>query len=204
MVSMSSPLAPGDQVHDRDFLVRDLDDERDLHSQPLQRARDQSSRSRPPATVVRPSIGRRIFRTFARFTVAVLIGVGLTLAWQSYGEQAKEMARTLVPSLAWLVPQPDAKLPTDADILPEMAQQIKLVALDVAIVRRNLGQLATNQDQIAAKQDQITQNMAELQEIEQDVRQKTFSPPPAPKPVAPAAPKLLHPAARNLSPAAPQ
>jgi len=205
MVSMSSPLAPGDQVHDRDFLVRDLDDERDLHSQRLQRASDQTSRSRSPATVVRSSIGRGIFRTFARFTGAVLIGVGLTLAWQSYGEQAKGMARTWVPSLAWLVPQPDAKLPTDADVLPEMAQQMKLIALDVAIVRRNLGQLATNQDQLAAKQDQMTQNMAELQEIEQDAKQKTSSPPSAPKPVvAPAAPKPLHPAARNLSPAAPQ
>jgi len=198
MVSMSSPLAPGDQVHD--LLVRDLDDERDLHNQRFQRAGDQTSRSRP-AAAVRPSIGRRIFRTLARFIVAVVIGVGLTLAWQSYGEQAKGMARTWVPSLAWLAPQPDAKPPTDADVLPEMAQQVKLIALDIAIVRRNLGQLATNQDQLAAKQDQMTRNMAELQEIEQDVRQKTFSPPPAPKPVAL---KPLHPAVRNSPQAAPQ
>ena len=201
MVSMSSPLAPGDQVHDRDFLVRDLDDERDLHNQRFQRAGDQTSRSRPAAAAVRPSIGRRIFRTLARFIVAVVIGVGLTLAWQSYGEQAKGMARTWVPSLAWLAPQPDAKPPTDADVLPEMAQQVKLIALDIAIVRRNLGQLATNQDQLAAKQDQMTRNMAELQEIEQDVRQKTFSPPPAPKPVEL---KPLHPAVRNSPQAAPQ
>jgi hypothetical protein len=204
MASISSPLAPGDQVHDRDFLVRDLDDERDLHNQRFQRASNQPSRSRAPTGTVRPSIGRRIFRTLTRFIAAVLIGVGLTLAWQSYGEQAKQMARTWVPSLAWLVPQPDAKPPSDADVLPEMAQQIRLIALDVAIVRRNLGQLATNQDQLAAKQDQMTQNMAALQEIEQDVRQKTFSPPPAPKPVAPPAPKPLRPAARSSPPAAPQ
>jgi len=204
MVSISSPLAPGDQVHGRDFLVRDLDDERDLHSQRFQKTSDQPSRSKPPAATVRPSIVRRIFRTITRFIVAVLVGVGLTLAWQSYGEQVKEMTRTWVPSLAWAVPQPDAKPPTDADVLPEMAQQIRLIALDVAIVRRNLGQLATNQDQLAAKQDQMPQNMAALQEIEQDARQKTFSPPLAPKPVAPPAPKPLHPAARNSPPAAPQ
>jgi len=47
----------------------------------------------------------------------------------------------------------------------------------------------------------MTRNMAELQEIEQDVRQKTFSPPPAPKPVAL---KPLHPAVRNSPQAAPQ
>ena len=33
----------------------------------------------------RPSIGRRIFRTLTRFSIAVLIGVGATLGWQSYG-----------------------------------------------------------------------------------------------------------------------
>jgi hypothetical protein len=39
----------------------------------------------------RPSIGRRMFRTLFRFSVAVLIGVGATLGWQSYGDEAKEM-----------------------------------------------------------------------------------------------------------------
>src|ERR1035437_5004787 len=31
----------------------------------------------------RPSIGRRIFRSLARFSIAALIGVGATFAWQS-------------------------------------------------------------------------------------------------------------------------
>ncbi len=39
----------------------------------------------------RSSIGRRMFGTLARFFIVVLIGVGATLAWQSYGDQAKEM-----------------------------------------------------------------------------------------------------------------
>ena len=39
----------------------------------------------------RPSVGRRIFRSITRFTVAVLIGVGATLGWQSYGDVAGEM-----------------------------------------------------------------------------------------------------------------
>jgi hypothetical protein len=141
----------------------------------------------------RPSIGRRVFRTLARFLAAVLIGIGLTLAWLSYGELAKEMTRTWVPSLAWLLPESNPKPPTEAEVLPELAQQIKLIALDVAIVRRNVGQLAANQDQLAAMQDQMNQNIAALQEIEQDVRQKPLSP-PAPRPVHPSARNSLQPA----------
>jgi hypothetical protein len=37
----------------------------------------------------RPSIVSRMFRTIARFSIAVLIGVCATLAWQSHGDQAK-------------------------------------------------------------------------------------------------------------------
>ena len=47
----------------------------------------------------RPSIVRRMFRALARFSIAVLIGVGATLAWQSYGDEAREALSTRVPSL---------------------------------------------------------------------------------------------------------
>jgi hypothetical protein len=69
-----------------------------------------------------------------------------------------------------------------------MAQQIKLIAVDLAIVRRNLGQLTANQDQFAAKQQQISENIASLQQAEQDVRQQVLSAP---------APKAAHPPAHN-------
>ncbi len=36
------------------------------------------------------SLSRRIYRALARFFFAVLIGVGGTLAWQSYAEEANE------------------------------------------------------------------------------------------------------------------
>ena len=52
----------------------------------------------------RPSIGRRIFRTVARFFFVVLIGVGTTLGWQSYHGEGKEIVRTWVPWLGWLLP----------------------------------------------------------------------------------------------------
>jgi hypothetical protein len=53
----------------------------------------------------RPSIGGRIFRSFARFfivaLIAVLIGVAGSSAWQSHGDEAKAMVRTWAPSLGW-------------------------------------------------------------------------------------------------------
>jgi outer membrane murein-binding lipoprotein Lpp len=183
----SAPLAPDDDVHDREFGDADFAGEHALHNQRVSRAGDRPSRNRP-LSASRPSRVRRMFRTITRFLVAVLIGIGLTLAWQSYGEQAKQIARTFVPSLAWVLPDAVVKSTNEADVLPEVAQQIKLVALDVAIVRRSIGELATNQVQLAAKQDQMTQDIAALQELEQDARQKAASP---------AAPRPAHPAAQN-------
>jgi len=58
------------------------------------------------------SRGRRMVRAVARLFIAVLIGVGATLAWQSHGDQATEMVRTWAPSLSWLLPI-STKLPRD-------------------------------------------------------------------------------------------
>src|SRR5260370_13334480 len=50
----------------------------------------------------RRSVGRRIFRTLTRFFIAVLIGVGGTLAWQSHGDAARANAFTRAPTRACL------------------------------------------------------------------------------------------------------
>src|SRR6516165_11739808 len=44
---------------------------------------------------------RRSSRGFARFLVAICIGVAATLAWQSYGEAAKQMFAAKAPELGW-------------------------------------------------------------------------------------------------------
>src|SRR6516165_10398350 len=51
----------------------------------------------------RPSITRRTIRVLAPPSIAVLIGVSATLAWQSYGGL---MIRAWAPSLGWLLPRP--------------------------------------------------------------------------------------------------
>jgi hypothetical protein len=127
----------------------------------------------------RPSIGRRLTRSLARFVFAVLIGVGGTLAWQSYGG---EVVRAWVPSLGWLLP---ASPPGPAVTSTELQQQLKPMAIDLALVRRSEEQLATNQDQLARKQDQMAQAIATLQAAERDLSQQILA-------LAPPAPKAVH------------
>jgi hypothetical protein len=141
-------------------------------------------RPRPSGTKNRErrSIGRRIVRALASFFIAVFIGAGVTLAWQSHGDEAKEMVRTWAPSLAWLLPISTTESPPDAQgsaaaTSAELVQQLKPVALDLAIVRHSLEQLAAKVEQLAAKQEQMAQNIATLQAVEQDISQKMSSPP---------------------------
>jgi hypothetical protein len=138
-----------------------------------------------------PSIGRRIFRNVARFSIAVLIGIGATVAWQSHGNKAKETIGAWAPALGWLSPV-STQPPSDNLVAPQssvtsqsapatqtagatpavtshdLAQQLEPVVRDLAVVRRGL-------EQIAAKQDQMAQTLATLQAAEQEIRQKISS-----------------------------
>jgi hypothetical protein len=122
---------------------------------------------------VRSSIGRRIFRTLTRFSIAVLIGIGATLAWQSYGDAAKETVVARAPSLAWLLYVSTTKSPAVADTSPGLAQQLEPLASNLDFVRRSV-------EQLAVKQEQMAQNMATLQAVEEDIRQKMSSSPSQP------------------------
>ena len=152
------------------------------------------------------SIGRRMSRALARYSVVFLIGIGATLAWQSHSDEAMEIVRTKVPSLAWLLPVSTATPTPDvqasaAAVVPsaELVQQLKPMAVDLDIVRRSVQQLANKVEQLAAKQDQmshkqdeISQNITTLQLVEQEVSQKLSAPPqsravPPRKPPQPAA-----------------
>src|SRR5215469_937517 len=181
MYPSSTPLVPDEQYRQHDFAPRDLDAECDFNEQ---------RRRRPPRpnTIRRPSVANRMLRSAGRFFAAVLLGVGLTLAWQSYPDEINGAVAAWAPPLAWLLPAPSPTKAAEPAVSQEMAQQIKLITVDLAIVRRNLGQLTANQDQFAAKQQQISENIASLQQAEQDVRQQVLSAP---------APKAAHPPAHN-------
>jgi hypothetical protein len=136
------------------------------------------------------SITRRVFRAVFRFFFVALIGVGATLAWQSYGGQATDMVRAWAPSLGALLPAPSGKPAAPLVTSAELQQQLKPVATDLAAVRRAIEQLTANQDQLTRTQQQMAQGMAALQAAEQQLSQK-FSSPPSPTPVHALPPKPL-------------
>ena len=120
----------------------------------------------------RPSVGRRIFRAVSRFLIVVLIGVGGTLAWQSYGDAAREMVLARAPTLAWLL-SVSTKPPAGTATSPHPVQQLEPLASNLDVMRRSL-------ERLAAKQDQMAQNIAALQAVEEDIRQKMSYTPPFP------------------------
>ncbi len=124
-----------------------------------------------PLASGRPSIGRRIFRTLTRFSIAVLIGVGATLGWQS--DAAKEMLVARAPTLAWVLSVSTTKSPVVAATSTDPMQQLAPFASNLDVVRRSV-------EQLAAKQEQMAQNIAALKAVEEDIRQKMSSTPPAP------------------------
>jgi hypothetical protein len=137
----------------------------------------------------RPSSIRQIPRTPTRFAMVLVMGVGITLAWQSYGV---ETVRAWAPSLGWLLP---ASPSSPAVPSAELQQQLKPVAIDLALVRRSEEQLITNQDQLARKQDQMAQAIASLQAAQQDLSQQILA-------LAPSAQKAVHVAHKQVQPPA--
>jgi hypothetical protein len=140
----------------------------------------------------RPSVGRRIFRIPTRFFIAVLIGVGGTLAWQSYGDAAREMVAAQAPTLAWLLSVSTTKTPAVAATFPDPVQQLEPLASNLDVVRRSV-------EQLAAKQDQMSQNIATLRAVGEDIRQKMSSTPPSPSQQAPSIPQPKPPQPRAQS-----
>jgi hypothetical protein len=69
-----------------------------------------------PSPTDRPSLGRRTSRSLSRFLVTVCIGVAVTLAWQSYGDAARQMVASTAPQLSWLLSPPAMNAPSGDEI----------------------------------------------------------------------------------------
>ena len=167
-----------------DGLARDLDALSDQRmgirpTKPPRRSPRPGSRDDPGAGA-RRSIGRRIFRTLARFSIAVLVGIGATLAWQSQGDAARDMVAAEAPSLGWLLSVSTAKSPAMAAMAPDPVRQLGPLAFNLDVVRRIV-------EQLAASQEQMAQNLATLQAVADDIRQG-MSTTPASSPSQQAAP----------------
>jgi hypothetical protein len=109
-----------------------------------------------------PSLVKRVSHGLARFLIIFCIGVAATLAWQSYGNAAREMIANSSPQLGWLVPS--------ANSSPE--QQLKAMSSDFATMRQRVNQLAANQQQMAG-------DMAKLVADQKELLQKISAPLPS-------------------------
>jgi hypothetical protein len=145
--------------------------------------------------ISRPAVRRSLRRALIQFVLAVLVGVSGTLGWQSYGQQ---MLAIHVPTLAWLFSIPAAKFSGAAG------------TSDPAPVASNLDAVRRSLEQLAARQDQMSQDLATLQALEDDIRQRMSFMPPSHTSVPPAAsvlpPRLPQPRAQQpaLQPSAMQ
>jgi hypothetical protein len=121
----------------------------------------------------RPSFGKRALLALARFLITFCIGVGATLAWQSYGDEAREMIANSYPQLGWLAPRPapTAQNAPDAIALaapaaPSPDQQLNAMSLDM--VRQSVDRIAigitASQEQIARSVDRIAPSVVAGQE----------------------------------------
>jgi hypothetical protein len=204
LYSQSPPLADEDAVKEESPHEFGRGG-RDAHPEP------QFGRRPAPAPIYvappRRSLGRRMFRALMKFVILVGIGVGGTLGWQAYGDMAKQMLAEYAPEQAWLLSylpstRPPAAVARAANPAPQLEPLAANLASSVEYVRRSV-------EQLALKQEQMARSIVALQAVDEDIRQKIASPPPAPSPVAaqaampqpkPAAPKPLPPPGAPAAP----
>jgi hypothetical protein len=126
---------------------------------------------------IRPSRRKRASRALARFLFTFCIGVAATLAWQSYGDTAREMIANSSPQLSWLAPQAaPAQTPPQTKVAPATPfpdqQQLNAISLGLVVIRQSV-------DQLAAAQERMTNEITKLRAA-QEVPDKTSAPPPRP------------------------
>src|SRR5262249_49826315 len=124
---------------------------------PSEFSADLSTRPSRDAMIKRPSLGKRASRGLTRFLIIFSLGIGATLAWQSYGDAARAMLANSSPQLGWLAPQPAPLAQTTPSmVLPPAAESassdLQQLTAAVASMRQSVDQLAA---QLAAGQQQV-------------------------------------------------
>jgi hypothetical protein len=147
---------------------------------------------------------RLVSRLF-RYLVAICVGVAAILAWQSYGEAAKQITATRAPELGWSPgakqmiaswvqhlgwtkpPVIESKAAPVTQTAPEMVapkapaapslnpQQVQQIEKDIAAVRQAVEQLAASQDEMARE---MRREMARLESDLVNILVKIPEPPP--------------------------
>ncbi|HKD28281.1 MAG TPA: hypothetical protein VKC66_20560 [Xanthobacteraceae bacterium] len=135
-----------------------------------------------------PSLGSKSPLALARDLMAVFMGVVATLAWQSYGDNAKHL-------IAYTASAPDHQqfngMPLDLDAV---RRSIDGLAISIAAsITTSQERVARSVDQLAAGHEQMTRDFnSKLEAVEQAILDKISAPPPRPTP-APTRNPILRP-----------
>jgi len=163
----------------------------------LRAAKPTRRSSRDPLTK-RPSLARRVRRGSVRFLIILCLGVGTTLAWQSYGDAARGRIAKSSPQLAWLAPETGPVVSATPNVVTaaSVSPDVQQFARDLAAVRQSIDLLT---GQLAAGQQQMGSDIAKLQTDAQEILQKLSAVPsrPAAVPTHKPAPVTPPPQARN-------
>ena len=155
---------------------------------------------------------RRSSRGFARFLVAICIGVAGTLAWQSYGDATKEIIAASAPELGW---SPEAKQMIASWVqqlgwakpatgpentaaqppVPKMPQAAPLAQVGAETVEQRLAAVKETVEQLAVGQDQV---LREINKLHEEILKKIPASPPQ-RPGLPARKPMPPPAAAASS-----
>jgi hypothetical protein len=129
-----------------------------------------------------PSLRKRASRAPSRFLTIFCVGVGTTLAWQSYSDAAREMIANSYPQLGWIAPRP---LPTaqnasgmiglatpptpspdqqqlNAMSLDAMRPSVDRIAVGHELILRSIDQTAVGHAQITRSLDQIAAGQGQM------------------------------------------
>jgi hypothetical protein len=117
---------------------------------------------RPPNG--QPSLRKRASRALSRFLITFCLGGAATLAWQSYGDAAREMIVNSYPQLGWLARQAEPVAQNSREMIALVAplapsfdqQQLNAMSLDLDAVRQSIDRIATS---ITAAQEQMTRSI---------------------------------------------
>ena len=163
-----------------------------------------------PFQAIENQTKKRGSRGFAGYPVAICIGVAATLAWQSYGDAAKQKIASLLGwSIAASVTQTETLAPKAPTALSLDPVQVQQMVQGLASLRESVQQLAARQeslaaltqtvDKLAAGQDQMVHQIDMLQSANQEILDKI----PASSRQLPAAPARKPKPAPALSSRAP-
>jgi hypothetical protein len=98
----------------------------------------------------RPSLVNRVSRSLARFLIIFCIGVAVTLAWQSYGDDARKMIADSSPRFGWLAPQA-ARNGTPSPEFATMRQSVDQLAANQQLMAGDIAKLLTDQRELLQK-----------------------------------------------------